>query len=367
MNMQRKTIFLVDDDITNLTAGKKALSASYNVFTLSSGALLLEMLENVMPDIILLDVNMPDLDGYETLKVIKGSKKTTDIPVIFLTSLNSVETELKGLSLGAVDYITKPFSPPLLLKRLELHLLVESQKNDLLRFNQQLAHLVEEKTATVVDLKNAILRTMAELVECRDEITGGHIERTNRYIKALIDGMKRCGIYEYEVSQLDENLVLQSCQLHDVGKISIRDSILRKPSKLDPEEFEEVKNHAAFGEKIILKLKENTADSSFLEYARIFAVSHHEKWDGSGYPLGLKYEEIPLLGRIMAIADVYDALVSQRPYKPCLSHEKAIKIILDCKGTHFDPVLIDLFKNIHSDFERIAEEVKLYSAQYLGG
>ena len=167
-------------------------------------------------------------------------------------------------------------------------------------------------------------------------------------------------------SKLDESLVLQSCQLHDVGKISIRDSILRKPDKLDPEEFEEVKTHTVFGEKIILRLKENTADSSFLEYARIFAVSHHEKWDGSGYPYGSKHEEIPLLGRIMAIADVYDALVSERPYKPGLPHDRAAQIMLDSKGTHFDPILIDLFEEIHTDFERIASEVRLCSVQYVG-
>ena len=227
MDTKRKTIFLVDDDMTNLTIGKKALAGSYNVFTLNSGAMLLEMLENLQPDLILLDVNMPEMDGHEAIRLVKQGKHA-NIPVIFLTALSNEEMELKGLSLGAIDYITKPFSAPLLLKRIEVHLLVEeqkrelvSQKRELLFFNNNLTQMVEEKAGTVIELKNAILSTMAELVEYRDEITGGHIVRTQRYIKALMDAMRSEGVYADEISGLDEELVLQSCQLHDVGKIVI--------------------------------------------------------------------------------------------------------------------------------------------------
>ena len=276
MDTTRKTIFLVDDDMTNLTIGKKALSASYNVFTLSSGALMLKMLENLQPDLILLDVDMPKMDGHEVIRLLKEGKHA-DIPVIFLTSLNNEEMELKGLSLGAIDYIAKPFSAPLLLKRIEVHLLLEAQKHELLFFNNNLAQMVQEKAGTIIELKNAILSTMAEVVEYRDEITGGHIIRTQRYIKALFDAMKSGGVYGKEVSALDEELVLQSCQLHDVGKIAITDLILNKPGKLTPEEFEKMKTHTTFGEKVILQLKAKTRDSDFLEYARIFAVSHHEQ------------------------------------------------------------------------------------------
>ena len=364
MDTKRKTIFLVDDDMTNLTIGKKALAGSYNVFTLNSGAMLLEMLENLQPDLILLDVNMPEMDGHEAIRLVKQGKHA-NIPVIFLTALSNEEMELKGLSLGAIDYITKPFSAPLLLKRIEVHLLVEeqkrelvSQKRELLFFNNNLTQMVEEKAGTVIELKNAILSTMAELVEYRDEITGGHIVRTQRYIKVLMDAMKSGGVYANEISKLDEELVLQSCQLHDVGKIAVKDSILNKPDKLTPEEYETIKAHTTFGEKVILQLKEKTMDSDFLEYARIFAVSHHEKWDGSGYPKGLKGEEIPLLGRMMAIGDVYDALIETRPYKDAFPHEKVVEIIQESKGSHFDPVLADLFGKIHGEFDRISDEVK---------
>ena len=357
MEVKRKTIFLVDDDITNLTIGKKALAGSYNVFTLNSAAVMLEMLETIQPDLILLDVNMPEIDGYEAIKLLRASEHTANIPVIFLTALNNEAMELQGLSLGAIDYITKPFSAPLLLKRIEVHLLVESQKRELLHFNNNLTQRVDEKTKTVVELKNAIPSTMAEQVDYRDEVTGGHIIRTQKYIKELMDAMKANKVYFDEVSAFDEELVLQSCQLHDVGKISIKDHLLLKPGKLSPEEFEQIKPHTTFGEKVILKLKEKTEDSDFVEYARIFAISHHERWDGSGYPKGLKGEDIPLLGRMMAICDVYDALVEPRPYKESLPHKEAVRIILESKGSHFDPALTDLFEKINHTFEKIATEV----------
>ncbi|MCL2232421.1 MAG: response regulator [Treponema sp.] len=364
MDTTRKTIFLVDDDMTNLTIGKKALADAYNVFTLSSGALMLKMLENLQPDLILLDVDMPKMDGHEAIRLLKEGKHSA-IPVIFLTALNNEEMELKGLSLGAIDYIAKPFSPPLLLKRIEVHLLVEAQKKELkeqkrelLFFNNNLTQMVEEKAGTIIELKNAILSTMAEVVEYRDEITGGHIVRTQGYIKALLDAMKIGGVYAKEVAMLDEELVLQSCQLHDVGKIAITDLILNKPGKLTPEEYEIIKTHTTFGEKIILQLKQRAMDSDFLEYAKIFALSHHEQWAGGGYPNGLKGSEIPLLGRIMAISDVYDALVEPRPYKDAFPHGEAVEIMLAGRGKHFDPVLMDLFESIHSKFYNIAEEVK---------
>lgn len=351
---KRETIFLVDDNKTNLVLGKEALDGAYNVYTFNSGARLLNMLEKIMPDLILLDVKMPEMDGYEVINILKSNAQTARIPVIFLTALSSEETELKGLSLGAIDYITKPFSPTLLLKRIEVHLLVEAQRLELMHYNNNLEKMVEEKTEAVVELKNVILRTMAEIVGYRDEVTGGHIDRIQRYIKTLLVAMRKYKVYKEEVVMYDEYLVLQSSALHDVGKISIRDSILFKKGKLTPHEYDQMKAHTIFGENLILRIKQNTTDNNFLEYARVFAISHHERWDGSGYPKGLKGYDIPLLGRLMAIADVYDALVSDRPYKSALPHEEAAKNIIDGRGSYFDPALVDLFIEVSREFEIIA-------------
>jgi putative two-component system response regulator len=354
--MVRKTIVLVDDEVTNLAIGKAALADSYNVHTINSGAVLFNMLANITPDLILLDLNMPGMNGYEVIKKLKEDEKNKKIPVIFLTALGDEEVELEGLSLGAIDFITKPFSPALLLKRLEVHLLVQDQKKELINFNQNLTKMVKEKTAQVMELQSALLSTMAELVEYRDEITGGHIERTKNYIKALLDAMREHGVYAAETERFNDENIMQSCQLHDVGKIAVSDSILFKPDRLTIEEFNEIKKHTTFGEKVIKSLISKTSENDFLEYARIFAVAHHEKWDGSGYPHGLRGEEIPLLGRMMAVADVYDALVAARPYKDAMPHDKAIQIILEGRGTHFDPLLSDLVEKIHPIFQEIAAD-----------
>ena len=353
MDADRKTIFLVDDDITNLTIGDQALSDYYNVFTINSGTTLLKMFERRLPDLILLDVEMPEMNGYETIKRIKSNPVTGDIPVIFLTAQSTCEDELEGLSLGAIDYILKPFSPVLLRKRIEIHLLVESQRQELIRFNNNLMDMVEAKTKTVVELRNAILSMMAGLVEYRDLITGKHIERTQAYLHVLLNALIESGMYIKEAASWDLDLVLQSAQLHDVGKIAIRDDILLKPGRLTPEEFEAIKEHTIQGKNIIDEIKTMTTEQAFLDYARTFAVSHHEKWDGSGYPEGLKGEDIPLLGRAMAIVDVYDALISNRPYKNAISHEDAVKIIMDGSGTQFDPRMVDLFIKINRQFDEI--------------
>jgi len=215
--------------------------------------------------------------------------------------------------------------------------------------------MVKEKTKTVINLQNAILKTVAEMVEFRDDITGTHIERTQSYLKALFEKMKEDGVYSAEIVSWDMNVFLQSAQLHDVGKIAIKDSILKKPGKLTPEEFEEMKAHTTFGKMIIDKISKSAVEDSFLQHAKIFAISHHEKWDGTGYPYGLSGEVIPLQGRLMAIADTYDALISERPYKKAFTHEKALEIILEGKGKHYDPTLIDIFESLSYKFKEISE------------
>jgi putative two-component system response regulator len=302
------------------------------------------------------------MNGYEAIKVLKAKNKTKDIPVIFLTAKTESDDELTGLTLGAIDYIIKPFQPPLLLKRIEVHLLVEDQKKTLEKqtaelkyFNDNLQEMVEEKTQDVLELQDALLKTMAEMVECRDDITGGHIERTQTGVKILLEQIKKSDHYREEIKGWDINLLIQSCQLHDVGKISIGDNILKKPGKLDNEEFEEMKKHANFGEQIIEKIETMTKESDFLKYAKIFAASHHEKWDGAGYPRRLKEHGIPLIGRIMAIADVYDALISDRPYKKAFTHEEAVAIIIEGRGKHFDPFLVDVFLKTADEFGKISQ------------
>lgn len=343
MENKRNKIIIVDDDITCLNIAKNALIDQYDVFTVPSGKKLFQILEKLTPELIMLDVEMPEMGGYEIIKKLKSNKETAQIPVLFLTAILTPESELEGLSLGAIDYITKPISQPLLKKRVEVHLLIETQKKELEKYNDNLEQMVKEKTKTVFDLQNAVLKTVAELVECRDNVTGSHIERTQNYLRVLVSSMLEQGVYRKELSLLDIDLFILSSQLHDVGKISIKDKILLKPAKLTDEELEEMKKHTIFGVNIIKKIEESTKESMFLKHAEIMAGTHHEKWDGTGYPYGLKGEEIPLQGRLMAIVDVYDALTNDRPYKEAFTHERAVEIIGSESGTHFDPRIVEVF------------------------
>jgi putative two-component system response regulator len=358
METEKKLVILVDDNPANLRIGKTVLSEKYTVATAPSAAKLFSLLENNNPVVILLDIDMPEMNGYEAIKILKSKPEIKTIPVIFLTAKTESDDELAGLSLGAVDYITKPFQPPLLLKRIEMHLRLEEQQKKLEKqaaelkyFNDNLQRMVEAKTENVLSLQNALLKIMAEMVEYRDDITGGHIERTQRGLKLILEEMERSNVYREEAADWDVELLLQSCQLHDVGKIHIPDNILKKPGKLDNDEFNVMKNHTLIGEQIIGKIEDLAKESDFVKYAKIFAASHHEKWDGSGYPRGLKGNEIPLLGRIMAIADVYDALVSDRPYKKAYTHEEAVQIIIQGSGTQFDPTLVEVFSRTADQFK----------------
>jgi putative two-component system response regulator len=315
----------------------------YDVFTMPTGKKLFSFLEGVTPDLILLDVMMPEISGYDVIRRLKSNPDTARIPVIFLTSKSDANSEIEGLSLGAVDYIVKPFSPQLLLKRVDLQIQLEEQKRHLKKLNDNLQQMVNEKTESVVELQNALLKTIGNLVEFRDDVTGGHVERTGHLLGVLLDEMTRCGVYGDITEAWDKPLFLQSAQLHDVGKIAIKDSILMKPGKLTPEEFDEMKKHTTFGEKIILKIQQDSRESAFLTHASIMAGTHHEKWNGMGYPKGLSGDNIPLEGRMMAIVDVYDALVSERPYKRAFTHEDALAIIEEEAGRQFDPLLTDIF------------------------
>ena len=345
-----KQIMLVDDSAANLLTGKAALSEGYQVLTAGSAAIMLETLEWSKPALILLDVEMPEMNGFEAIGILKERPETRDIPVIFLTAINESACELRGLELGAVDYIAKPFSPPLLRKRVALHLLLEAQKRALQNYNDNLQIMVREKTQTILKLQYKFLEAMADMVEGRDGVTGGHIAKTRRYMRILIASVINDGAWQEEAAEWDIELLCQSCQLHDIGKIAISDGILKKPEPLTAEEFAAMQQHVAFGVGFIEKLEDGEADSAFLRYAKIFVKYHHEKWDGTGYPGGLSGEDIPLLGRLMAIVDVYDALTSDRPYKKAFSHEEAVDIMLNSGGKHFDPELVSLFEQVAGRF-----------------
>ena len=360
----RYKIVLVDDNITTLTMGRNILKTFYEIYPAPSAGKLFEILDNVAVDLILMDVEMPEMNGYEAVKKLKADSRFADIPVIFLTSKDDESSELEGLDLGAADYVSKPFSAPLLLKRIANHILMGKQRKDLLaskatltNYSENLAVMVQEKTREIVNLQNAMITTFAEMMEFRDKLTGGHVTRTRLYLKALTNELVRGGVYAGEVAEWDMELFLASAQLHDVGKISVTDLILNKPGPLTAEEFEIMKTHVAMGVDIVEKIMRNTDEHAFLSHALLIVGTHHEKWDGSGYPTGLKGKNIPLEGRLMAIADVYDALITERPYKKPLTHAEASAIIENSAGRHFDPVLTDVFLKVADEFKKISEEI----------
>ncbi len=356
----RQKIMLVDDNQATLNIGKKMLQDYYEVYAIPSVERLFAFLKGVTPDLLLMDVSMPNMSGFEALRILKANPLYADIPVIFVTSKDQEAEELEGLELGAVDYVTKPFSTAILLKRIETHMLIRQQKADLKAFNDNLIEMVKKKTAQVTRMQNSIINTFAEVVEFRDSLTGDHIKRTQQFMRLLLNAlMEKDTVYSEEMLAWENmDAIVASTQLHDVGKICISDAILNKPGRLTPEEFEVMKTHAARGVEMIRKMKSGEEDEPFLQYAEIIAGTHHEKWDGSGYPAGLKRRDIPLLGRLMAIADVYDALVSVRPYKKAFSHEEAVQIILKETGTQFDPILVTLFMEIESEFAAIVKGVE---------
>ena len=342
----QKTIFVVDDNDVNLSMAKEALKEQYRVMTMPSAEKMFVLIEKVMPDLILLDIKMPEMNGFEALRRLKGNSAHADIPIIFLTGMTDASVEVRGFQLGVIDFITKPFSAPVLVNRIKTHLDID----ELIR---ERTSQLQQKTSQLLNLQNGIVFVLADMVENRDKGTGGHVERTTAYIKILIDTMIARGVYVSEIGGTDLDLLISSARLHDVGKISISDVILNKPGKLTDEEFEIMKTHAAEGERIIGQIISRTEDVAFLRNARLFAGYHHERWDGKGYPRGLEKTNIPLQGRIMAVVDVYDALVSERPYKKPFAPEEAVKIIMHSTGKQFDPLIADMFYEVREQFEAV--------------
>ena len=343
----QKIIFVVDDSDTNLSIAKEALKEHYRVMTMPSAAKMFSLMKKINPDLILLDIEMPEMDGFEALRYLKSNAPQADIPVIFLTSMPDAAVEVRGFQLGVIDFITKPFSAPVLLNRIKTHLDID----ELIR---ERTTKLQQRTEQLQSLQNSIVFVLADMVEKRDKRTGGHVERTTAYINILIKAMLAQNIYADEICKIDMDLFIFSARLHDVGKISISDTILNKPGKLSDEEFAIMKTHTTEGERIIYQIVSRTGNGEFLHNAKLFAGYHHERWDGKGYPYGLAGTDIPVQGRIMAFADVYDALISERPYKQALTHKEAISIIMESSGTQFDPFIADIFYRICDQFQEIA-------------
>jgi putative two-component system response regulator len=354
----RKKIILVDDSLVNLKIGSKVLIKNYDVFTAPSAGKLFQILEKIKADLILLDIDMPVMNGYEAIRALKANGQTRDIPVIFLTSNCGPDCESECLDLGAADYMVKPYSRQLLLRRVETQLRLEAQEKLIREYEEKLRETEREKAKALEELQWNVLKTVTELVERRDEVTGGHIDRTHQYVEVLLDVLIKNNIYQDIVQSWEKQFLLLSTRLYDLGKVSINDQILLKPGKLTDDEYAEIKKHTLLGVKIIedieAGLRASSSETDFLHHAKAFAGCHHERWDGNGYPYGLKGHNIPLQGRIMAIADVYAALIAERPYKKACTHEEAARVIAQGKGTHFDPALVDLFITAADEFRNIA-------------
>ncbi|MDD5175160.1 MAG: two-component system response regulator [Sterolibacterium sp.] len=352
----KATILVVDDSPANLSLINKLLEGDYKVKIATNGEKALQIAAaDPSPDLILLDVMMSGMDGYEVCRRIMADDKTRHIPVIFLTAKAELEDEKRGLELGAVDYIAKPVSPPIVMARVKTHV-VQKKMADFLRDNNGfLEQEVAKRTREVMANQEVTILAMAFLAETRDADTGNHIRRTQFYIKVLAEKLRHHSRFSGFLTEDNINLLFKTAPLHDIGKVGIPDRILLNPGRFEPHEFEIMKTHTTLGRDAI-EYAQNALDANadFLAFAKHIALSHQEKWDGSGYPHGLAGDDIPISARLMAVADVYDALISRRVYKEGMPHEEAVQIMIEGRGTHFDPDMIDAFIEIHEEFRAIS-------------
>ena len=353
---EKPTILVVDDTPDNLTLVSNLLKKDYRVRVAISGEKALKIaLSEVPPDLILLDVMMPVMDGYEVCQQLRSNTLTAHIPIIFLTAKSEVEDERKGLSLGASDYITKPISPPILEARVKTHLAAKAYSDFLTDKTTYLESEVARRTREISAIQDVTIQAMASLAETRDSDTGNHIRRTQGYVKALGSKLKTHPRFSAFLTDAMIEMIFKSAPLHDIGKVGIPDRILLKPGRFEPEEFEIMKTHTTLGRDAIQTAEDSLGlKVEFLSVAKEIAYGHQEKWDGSGYPENVRGDDIPVSARIMAVADVYDALISRRVYKNSMSHEKAITIIAEGRGSHFDPDMVDAFLAIQDEIQMIA-------------
>lgn len=355
-----QTILIVDDSPENLSILGELLQPLYQVRATTSGARALHIAATEpRPDLILLDVMMPELDGYQVFEQLRANPLTSNIPVIFVTAMDSIEAEMYGLGAGAVDYITKPIVPPVVLARVHTQLELKQARDWLSNQNSYLETEVSKRTAENELIQEVSIRALAHLAEIRDPETGNHILRTQAYVQQMAIRLQTNPRFTSVLNERYIKLLAQSAPLHDIGKVGIPDAILQKPGPLTEDEWKIMKTHARLGSEAI-ELAENDAVKpvEFLTLAKEIAHYHHEKWDGSGYPNGLAGEAIPVSARIMAIADVFDALITQRVYKVAMSFDEARSIIAAGRATHFDPDIVDIFLHDFATFCEIAEHYR---------
>ncbi len=345
---------VVDDTPANLKLLQEMLQAKgYRVLAFPGGKMALSAAAKSPPDLILLDITMPRMNGFEVCERLKADGALKEIPVLFISGLTETSDKVKAFSAGGVDYVTKPFQFEEVIARVETHLRLRRMQLELEKHNLHLEDLVREKVAEISDSQLATIVALAKLAESRDDDTGNHIERTRTFCRVLAEKLRDNPRYAGSIDETFVETICHAAPLHDVGKVGISDNILLKPGKLTPEEFEIMKTHTMIGANTLQTARSKYPRNVFLNTGIAIARSHHEKWDGSGYPDGLKAEDIPLSARIMAVADVYDALRSKRPYKPAFTHEKSCEIIMEGADRHFDPAVIDAFRAVEAEFAEI--------------
>jgi len=355
--LDKFNILVVDDTPDNLIMMSELLKDEYKVKVANNGEKALKISQSqTPPDLILLDIMMPVMDGYEVCRQLKANPQTQHIPIIFLTAKTDATDETKGLEIGAIDYITKPINPAILMARVRTHLDIKRVQDFLRNQNSFLEAEIIKRTREITAIQDVTIHAMASLAETRDNETGNHIRRTQNYVRVLAQKLRHHPRFSHFLD--DDNIIellYKSAPLHDIGKVGIPDKILLKPGRFEPEEFEVMKQHPALGRSAILNAEyELGLEVPFLKYAKEIAYAHQEKWDGSGYPLGLAGDNIPISARLMAVADVYDALISRRVYKEGMSHEQAVQLIIEGRGSHFDPDITDAFLALQDDFIAIA-------------
>jgi len=358
----KSSVLVVDDEVTNLSLVAGLLRGHYQVKVAKDGMRALELAQTEQPDIILLDIMMPGLDGYEVCGMLKAEPLTQHIPVIFLTSQTEAHNEELGLELGAVDYITRPIRPGILLSRLRAHLSDAMTSRAIRVNNEYLEFEVAKRAKQVMAMQDVTILAMASLSETRDTDTGNHLRRTQNYVRVLAYAMREHPDYAGYLSDEVIHMLYRCAPLHDIGKVGIPDRILLKPGRYTEEEFEIMKRHPTLGRDALANAQRLAGSTEhhlvgladFFEIAKELVYSHHEKWDGSGYPQGLKGQEIPISARLMAVADVYDALICPRVYKPAFTPAEAARTIRNGRGTAFAPELVDAFLRLQAEFHDIA-------------